>query len=294
MPYQVAGVGEILWDVFPDGPRFGGAPANFCCSAASLAQASADVSMISSVGNDKLGQQAIDALHHRKVKTPLVQVNQRPTGRVVIELDDAGIASYQFDENSAWDHLDWIDELSAFAETCDAVCFGTLGQRSPISHQTITRFLEATPESALRILDVNLRPPFFSDDLIAASLANANVLKLNSEELPHVAMLNGFSGDDIDVMQQLAHAYQYRCVALTRGSEGAVIVTGDSISELPGMLVDVVDTVGAGDAFTASLTLDLLAGKPIDVINRRAITTASYACTKPGATMPFPNHLHRV
>ncbi len=292
MPYRIAGIGEILWDVFPDGPRFGGAPANFACSAASLGGIRADVSVISAVGDDRLGQQAIDALQQRKVNTSMVQVSQQPTGRVLVELDDAGVASYRFDEDSAWDHLGWIDDLTEFAKSCDAVCFGTLGQRGQTAQITINRLLDEVPKSTLRILDVNLRAPFFNDDLILASLAKANVLKLNSDELPHVATIHGFTGSDIDVMQQLATTYQYRCVALTRGAEGAVIVAGNSISEFPGMLVDVVDTVGAGDAFTASLTLDLLSEQSIDAINQRAIARASYACTQSGATMPFPQHLH--
>ncbi|MCP4888464.1 carbohydrate kinase [Rubripirellula sp.] len=293
MPYQIAGIGEILWDVFPDGPRFGGAPANFACSAASLAGTQANVSMISAVGDDRLGQQAIDALQQRKVKTAMVQISRHPTGRVLVELDKAGVASYRFDEDSAWDHLNWIDDLTTFAGTCDAVCFGTLGQRSKTSLKTINRLLEEVPESALRILDVNLRAPFFDDDLILASLSMANVLKLNSDELPYVARLHSFTGSDLDIMQRLASTYQLRCVALTRGAEGAVIAAGDAVSELPGMVVNVVDTVGAGDAFTASLMLDLLTEQSVDTINQRAIATASYACSMPGATMPFPQHLRR-
>ncbi|MEE2935264.1 MAG: carbohydrate kinase [Planctomycetota bacterium] len=293
MPYQIAGIGEILWDVFPDGARFGGAPANFACSAASLAGTQANVSMISAVGDDTLGQQAIDALQRRKVKTSMVQTSRHPTGRVLVELDQAGVASYRFDEDSAWDHLNWSDDLSKFAEKCDAICFGTLGQRSKTSLKTINQLLEELPESALRILDVNLRAPFFNDNLILASLSMANVLKLNSDELPHIARLHSLTGSDLDIMQRLASTYQLRCVALTRGAEGAVIVAGDAVSELPGMVVDVVDTVGAGDAFTASLILDLLTDQSIDTINQRAIATASYACTMPGATMPFPLHLRR-
>lgn len=293
MVFKVAGIGEILWDVFPDGPRFGGAPANFSCSAAELAQSAAEVWMVSAVGNDTLGHDAIGALQQRGVRTSMVQVRDEPTGRVLVELDQSGAASYQFEENSAWDFLHWGDEMQRFAADCDAVCFGTLGQRAADSCRTIRNFLEATNTDALRILDVNLRQPYYSDELILESLEAANVLKLNDEELPYVGKLAGCHGDHQTVMQQLADRYQLRCVALTRGADGALIVSGDSVSDLPGTKVNVVDTVGAGDAFTASMTLGLLAEEDLDEVNRCASAVAAYVCAHAGGTMPFPANLQR-
>lgn len=293
MAYHIVGIGEILWDVFPDERRFGGAPANFACSAAELAQKAVNVFMVSAVGDDDLGRQAIESLALRGVHTSAVQVNHYPTGRVDVELDDAGVASYRFADASAWDYLAWNDELQQLTARCDAVCFGTLGQRGEMSQQTIHTFVRSVPASALRILDVNLRKPFYSDELIVKSLKLANVLKLNDEELPLVARLSGCSGDLVDVMRQLARRYELRLVALTRGAAGAVIVSGHEVSDLPGIPVDVVDTVGAGDAFTASMTLDLLAGRRLEDVNKNAIATASHVCSQPGATMPFPDHLRK-
>lgn len=293
MPQQIIGIGEILWDVFPDGPRFGGAPANFACSVAELARQSAHVTMVSAVGDDELGRQAIDALQRRGVQTNAVQINRFPTGRVDVELNAAGVASYRFAEDSAWDHLAWRSELERLAAGCDAVCFGTLGQRDQQSRETIRTFIRATPSAALRILDVNLRPPFFCDELILASLKLANVLKLNDEELPLVARLSGCFGSDVEVLRQLADKYSLRLVALTRGADGAVLVSQAAISEVPGVPVNVVDTVGAGDAFTASMTLDLLAGRSLAAVNHNAIATASFVCSQPGATMSFPDQLRR-
>ena len=289
--HQVVGIGEILWDVFPDGPRFGGAPANFSCSTSELSRGAAGVLIVSAVGEDELGRKAIESLKQRGVDTSVLQVNQHPTGKVDVQLDDAGVASYHFADDSAWDHLAWNDALGKVAAKCDAVCFGTLGQRSETSRRTINQFVQATPESALRILDVNLREPFYDDSVIQQSLALANVLKLNDDELPRLARINGLSGDDVDVMRQLAARHQLRYVALTRGAGGAAIVSQDEVSDLPGIPTEVADTVGAGDAFTAAITLGLLAGQDIDTVNRNAIAVASYVCSQPGATMTFPDEL---
>jgi fructokinase len=287
--HHIIALGEILWDVFPDGPRFGGAPANFGCSAAELGRDKAIVTMVSAVGDDELGRRALEALANRGVHTTGVQVNGYPTGRVDVELDEHGAASYRFAENCAWDHLSWNHELEQLAQRCDAVCFGTLGQRGRESQETIWALVQATPESALRILDVNIREPFISDELILASLDLANVLKLNDEELPVIGRLCNVSGSDLEIMRQVARRFTLRHVALTRGPDGAVIVSEDSVSELPGVPVKVADTVGAGDAFTASMTLGLLAGQNLDTINRNAIATASFVCSQPGATMSFPD-----
>jgi fructokinase len=293
VPHNIIAIGEILWDVFPDGPRFGGAPANFGCSAAELGREKAVVTMVSAVGDDELGRRALEALANRGVHTAAVQVNGYPTGRVDVELDEHGAAAYQFAENCAWDHLAWNRDLEVLAKGCDAVCFGTLGQRGRESQETIRALVRATPESALRILDVNIREPFISDELILASLDLANVLKLNDEELPVIGRFCNVSGSNIEIMRQVARRFAIRHVALTRGPNGAVIVSEDSVSELPGVPVKVVDTVGAGDAFTASMTLGLLAGHDLEAINRNAIATASYICSQPGATMPFPDQLRR-
>jgi fructokinase len=293
VPNNIIAIGEILWDLFPDGPRFGGAPANFACSAAELGREKAVVNMVSAVGDDELGRRALEALANRGVLTTAVQVKAYPTGRVDVKLNEHGAATYQFAENCAWDHLAWNHNLEELAKCCDAVSFGTLGQRGSESQETIRAFVQATSELALRILDVNIRKPFISDELILASLDLANVLKLNDEELPVIGRLCNVSGSDIEIIRQIARRFALRYVALTRGPGGAVIVCEDSVSELPGVPVKVVDTVGAGDAFTASMTLGLLAGQDLETINRNAIATASYVCSQPGATMPFPDQLKR-
>src|SRR5262245_58090751 len=179
----VIGIGEILWDVFPDGPRFGGAPANSACSVAELTGDRIDVYATGAVGGDDLGRRAIEALHAHGVDTSCVAVVGRPTGQVLVKLDAAGRASYEFAADAAWDNLAWSDGLEQLAARADAVCFSTLGQRSEISRQTMRRFVQATPVACFRVLDINLRPPFWNEEVVLQSLQLANVLKLNDAEL---------------------------------------------------------------------------------------------------------------
>ena len=291
MKPKIVAIGEILWDVFPDGPRFGGAPANFACSAAELAKDNASVSLVSAIGDDTLGRDALVALSNRNVCTEAIQTNPLPTGRVDVELDEAGIASYTFAENCAWDHLTWSQELERLAASCDAVCFGTLGQRSAESRETIQRFIRSTPEHCLRVFDINIRPPFIADQWILNSLESATAIKLNEDELPIVAELCDCVGGEIEVLQHLSKRFELQLAALTRGERGSLILAGDQLSELSGRKVQVIDTVGAGDAFTASMVLDMLGNTNIETMNQRANALSSYVCTQAGATMAFPENL---
>ena len=288
MSHLIVGLGEILWDVFPHGAKLGGAPLNFSCSAAELAGGKAEVVMVSAVGDDEMGRQAVKAIQQHGVQTESVQTNESETGQVLVELDSAGVASYRFAENSAWDHLTWNDDLQRLALKCSAVCFGTLGQRATQSRGTIQKFVAVTSETALRIFDINIRRPFYSEDIIRESLALANLLKLNEDELPELAAMCGLDGTNIDIMQQLADVFQLRGVALTQGSAGAILMWDGNLSEQPGIEVQVADTVGAGDAYTASMALGLLGLQDIDDVNRQAVKTAAYVCSQPGATMSFP------
>lgn len=288
----VVGLGEVLWDVFPDGPRFGGAPANFACHAAQLA---AKARMASAVGHDELGQKALRVLEEKQVDTSCVMRSTYPTGTVDVQLDSAGKASYKFAEDTAWDHFEWSDGLNELAGNASVVCFGTLGQRSETSRNTIRRFLDSTdPEIALRVFDINLRPPFYSDPIILDSLKLANVLKLNDDELPILAKLCGLSGSDVELMREIAQKFDLRVVALTRGDQGAVLCRGDEVSEHAGVATTVVDTVGAGDSFTAALVTGLLENRDLDSVNERACRIAAYVCSQAGGTPPIPEELKQA
>ncbi|MBL8889279.1 MAG: hypothetical protein JNL67_04825 [Planctomycetaceae bacterium] len=307
MVINIIGIGEILWDVFPDEERFGGAPCNFACSAAELAKnivvrsanehwstergTTLTVHFVGAVGSDAYGDRGRHALQERGVATNALQTKVAATGRVTVKLDATGAASYVFDPTSAWDFLSWSAELETLAGQCHAVCFGTLGQRGAQSKETIRRFVTQVPRESLRVLDINLRAPYFDASLIRESLALANVLKLNEAELPVVAGVCNCSGSEREVLVQLAQMFSLHSVSLTKGEAGAILYSGGKWSELPGQRVQVVDTVGAGDAYTASMVLGLLRGDDVELINRQAIAVASYVCTQPGATMPFPARL---
>jgi fructokinase len=287
----IVGLGELLWDLFPDGPRFGGAPANFACHAAALG---ADAYLVSSVGCDELGRNGLDALLAHGVHADYMDIcDAAPTGTVEVTLDDAGKARFRFAADVAWDHLQWSDALEQLAGRSAAVCFGTLAQRSDVSRQTIRHFVRATPPAALRIFDINLRVPFYDDDTIRESLALANVLKLNDDELPIVASLCGMSGADGELLARLAERFELDVVALTRGPHGALLWRRGELSDAPGLPVVVRDTVGAGDAFTAALAIGLIRNDPLGVINQRACQVAAYVCSCSGATPPLPDEIRR-
>src|SRR5437868_6096128 len=220
----VAAIGEVLWDVYPDAARFGGAPANFACHAAALG---ADAPLISAVGVDDLGTQALAILAAHGVDSSCVAREAGfATGEVDVTLDGAGRASYRFAMDSAWDHIRWTDSIEAIARQADAVCFGTLGQRSAISRDTIRKFVSATPPGSLRMFDVNLRQTFYDAEVIDASLRLANAVKLNEAELPIVArMCNIIGSDHRHILRQLLTRYELTIVALTLGADGALLVT---------------------------------------------------------------------
>jgi fructokinase len=288
----VVGIGEILWDVFPDGPHFGGAPANFACSVAELCSGEMDVFMVGSVGRDDLGWQAIELLKSHGVDTSCVSTAAFPTGQVLVSLDKAGQPGFEIATETAWDNVAWSNELEKLAARADAVCFGTLAQRSSLSRETIRKFLRATRPECLRILDINLRPPYWDMQVVRESFELANVLKLNDTEVGMLADEARWAGTHDELLESLSDTYRLKLVAVTRGAGGAAIISaaGDR-SDVPGQAADVVDTVGAGDAFTAALAIGMLNGTPLDEINSWANRVASFVCTQAGATPHFPAEL---
>jgi fructokinase len=288
----IAGIGEVLWDVYPDAAHFGGAPANFACHAASLG---AEAWMVSAVGADEFGDRALDSLSKHGVECASVtRDHEHATGRVMVTLDETGQASYEFAADTAWDHLSWSNQLASLARRCDAVCFGTLGQRSPISRTTIRRFVQATPRAALKVFDVNLRQQFYDAEAIESSLQIASVLKLNGEELPIVAEICGISARaPREMLMELMSRYDLHLAAVTYGRDGALLLAAGEEAECPAVPTTVIDTVGAGDAFTATLVSDILRGLPLVEINRHANAVASFVCSQPGASSPLPVSLRQ-
>lgn len=286
----VVGIGEVLWDVYPDGAHLGGAPTNFACHAAALG---AEAWIVSAVGADELGDRAVDQLRAQGARVDhIARDREHATGRVNVTLDAEKRPTFEIATDAAWDHIPWSDGLEQLAGRADAVCFGTLAQRSPVSRETLHRFLRETRPSALRIFDVNLRKHFHDREMIERSLELASAVKLNEDELPVVASLCGIRPARTPAtLKALARQYGLQLVALTCGPRGAILVAGDEESVEPATAVCVVDTVGAGDAFTAALVCDFLRGVSLTEANRRANAVAAFVCSLSGATAPLPRAL---
>jgi len=287
--FVVVGLGEILWDLLPAGKQLGGAPANFAYHAHLLG---AEAYVVSCVGSDPLGREIFQKIDGLDIGRRFIQVTEKhPTGTVDVELDAEGNPRYVIHENVAWDFIQATPELLELARRADAVCFGSLCQRSAVSRATIRQFLQATRPECLRIVDINLRQAYFDAALVEESLQAASVLKLNDQELPVVAKLLGITGSDTEIVSKLVDQYGLEVIALTRGAEGSILHSIDRTSRHPGFRVQIADTVGAGDAFTAALVMGLLGSYDIDKISMAANHVASYVCTQPGATPQIPGEL---
>lgn len=286
MKSKVLAVGEILWDLLPSGKQLGGAPANFAYHAHALG---AESRVVSRVGDDPLGREILARLHALGLPTDGVGVDTvAPTGTVSVELAADGQPRFTIHEDVAWDRLAADEASLAFAAQADAVCFGSLAQRSEPSRSCIRKLVTAAPVAALRVFDINLRQHFYSREIVEESLRLANALKLNDTELPVLAAMFGLGGSVREQLATLAERFGLRAVALTRGAHGSLLLAGGAWSEHAGLTVKVVDSVGAGDAFTAAMALGLLAGRPLDEINRHANEVAAYVCSQPGATPVLP------
>jgi fructokinase len=283
-PPRIISLGEVLWDLFPDGERFGGAPANFASHAALLG---ADVAIVSAVGDDMGGKTALEILRGYGIDVSLIRIlSDAATGTVGVELDAHCKPTFTIHENSAWDCLPWSDEIQMQVADADAVYFGTLGQRSEPARSTIRKAIGLAKSKGLpRILDINLRVPFFNDLLIRESVELASILKMSDEELSTVcAALKLIEREEVNAtVKALRDQYGLEQIVLTRGADGALSVTADETIDQPGIPTEVRDSVGAGDAFTASFVTSLLQGEQPAENLRRACELAAEVCSKPGA-----------
>jgi fructokinase len=286
MSFRVVGIGEVLWDLLPVGRQLGGAPANFAYHAQALG---ARASVVTRVGRDALGEEIVTRLRELGLADELVQRDAAfPTGCVSVTLNGDGIPHYEIHKNAAWDHIEVLPAAVAAIREADAVCFGTLAQRGEIARRTIRQLLAATAEHCWRVFDINLRQDFYSLELIEESLRRANVLKLNDGELPQLAKFFNLGNSPREQIEEIAEAFDLRLVALTCGSRGSLLFQAGEWSEQPPQPVQVVDTIGAGDAFTAALVVGLLAKRPLDEIHAAAAEVARHVCTRVGATPLLP------
>lgn len=285
----ITAIGEVLWDMLPAGKQLGGAPANFAVHAKGLG---ADAALVSRVGEDDLGREIRVQFMRRGLVTLTIQKDAvAPTGTVDVAVDAAGQPNYTIREDAAWDRLEADDHARAAIASSAAVCFGSLGQRSPAARAAIQSLIADAPPETLRVFDVNLRSPHWTPEVIEQSLRLANVLKLNDHELPMMANQFGITGDDRDRLSGLAKKFDLKLVALTRGAHGSLLWADGQWSDHPGVPVTVRDAVGAGDAFTAALVVGWLKGRDLDAINDHANRVAAYVCSQPGATPELPAEL---
>lgn len=287
MTNTIVGIGEFIWDLFPEGKEPGGAVANVIQHAHAMGETAI---LISRVGNDTLGQEFFALWKARGLDATYVTIDdEHPTGTVTITRHANGDASYKPIPSIASDYIPLTPELGTLAQRAHGVCFGTFGQHHEAARQSIHSFLKATKPHCLRIYDINIRPNRSSPAVILSSLELATVLKLNDEELSVVAAMLQLSGDMRSQMQTIIEKFDLQMIALTRGAHGALLLdaNGDS-HDHPGFPVKIVDTVGAGDAFTAALLVGLLHHMPIAQLNEFANRVGSYVCTQTGATPPLP------
>ena len=289
----VVGLGELLWDLLPEGPRLGGAPANFAVMAGRLGDRAV---VASRVGADALGRQALEQLVELPAEVGFLQTDSEyATGTVTVRLE-GGDAEYTFTEPVAWDRLAMTPEWRALAQEADAVCYGTLAQRAEVSRATIGEFLDETRPECVRVFDVNLRAPHWSGEVLRGGLARATILKLNAGELRHVLMGTGVcphpvaTADEDELLRaarRLLERYAVELVCITLGAEGSLLVTRRASHRHRGLAARVKDTVGAGDAFTAALTHYYLDGAPLAVLNEAGNRWGAWVASQAGGMPPL-------
>jgi len=282
---MIVGIGEMLWDIFPERKIPGGAPANFAYHAS---QFGFESYVVSAVGKDLLGEEILKIFAEKELRL-LVETIDFPTGTVKVELNDKGIPKYEICENVAWDNIPFTERTKELAQNCTAVCFGTLAQRNEISRKTIRSFLELVPQNALKIFDINLRQNFYSKKIIHESLQSSNILKINEEEVIEVARLFELEKkDEQEICLHLLKEYNLNIVIETKGSVGSYVFAKDETSYLDTPKVNAIDTVGAGDSFAGAFAGALLRGKSIKEAHKLAVDVSSYICTQRGAMHKLP------
>ena len=278
----VVGLGEVLWDVLPEGKKLGGAPANFAYHAGQFLGSDNTIA-ISALGEDKLADETIEALKEHGLNYLLPRVNY-PTGTVQVTLSGDGIPAYEIKENVAWDDIPYTPEIAEIARSCRAVCFGSLAQRFVTSWATIRQFLDDTPADCLKIFDINLRQQFYTKDVIEESLKRCNILKINDEELVVIKRMYGY--DDLDmrgICEKILAEYGLKMLVLTCGTNGSYVFAPGLTSFQETPKVKVADTVGAGDSFTGSFCASILNGKPMEEAHKKAVEVSAFVCTQNGA-----------
>jgi len=279
MKNTVVGLGEILWDIFPERKVLGGAPANF---AYHVSQFGFNGYAVSAIGNDLLGKEILKSLEEKELNY-LIEQTDFPTGTVKVQLDGRGIPTYEITENVAWDNIPFTTRLENLAKNTTTVCFGSLAQRNEVSRATIHKFLDLMPADSLKVFDINLRLKYFSKDIITTSLNKASALKINDEEIVKIAEIFELKGTDEELCQQLLDKYKLKFLILTKSTRGSYVLTPYEKSFLATPKVTIADTVGAGDSFTAAFVASYLNGRSIAQSHQLAVEVSAYVCQQHGA-----------
>ncbi|HBH25171.1 MAG TPA: carbohydrate kinase [Cytophagales bacterium] len=288
--FTIVGIGEILWDLFPGGKMLGGAPANFAYHAQKQGNKGY---IISAVGNDQLGNEILKIINEKNLGNLINLDSEHPTGTVEVTLDSDGVPTYNIIEEVAWDNIPFSRSAEKIVEVADAICFGSLAQRNETSRNTIMRYLKNSRKNCLKVYDINLRQLYYDKSTIKESLNIANVLKLNEEELDVLIRL--FDLDDVleSVIDQLLHDFGLSVIALTMGTEGSYIFSGSQKSFLPTPKIELADTVGAGDSFTATMVSGLLQNLPLETLHQNAVEVSAFVCSSSGAMPDYPEEITR-
>ena len=282
---KVIAVGEIVWDMLPAGKQLGGAPLNFAFFSKELG---AEAYAVSAIGNDVLGDETLAVASATGVNLDYLQRNNLPTSRVLISLDSEGVPQYEIVENVAWDALECPQMILNLVKDASVMCWGSLAQRSVTSRQSVLAMLSAAPKECVKVFDINIRQHYYSREVIETSLGYADILKLNEDELPLVASILGLSGPEHDIVSQLIEKYALKYLVYTHGADFSEVysATGE-YSHVPTPKVKVVDTVGAGDSFTAVFVTSILQGLSMAESHARAVEVSAYVCTQNGAINPL-------
>jgi len=288
--YSILGIGELLWDILPAGARLGGAPANFTAFCARLGN---HAQLVSRVGEDEYGRASMEALAQFASILEYIQVDhQHPTGTVNVTFLADRQPSYEITEGVAWDYIHGTEALRSAFRKADAVCFGTLCQRSPVSRDAIRALVSETRDNCMRICDVNVRLPYCAEDVLRWSMKYATIIKVSDEELPFVLATTGLdetANSPEDAAQVLLAAFpSARLIAITRGSQGCMLANRQTIASHPGFPIRMVDPVGAGDAFTAGLTHAILRDASLDQAAKIANLCGSFVASQPTASPLLP------
>lgn len=283
------GLGEVLFDLLPSGPRLGGAPANFAYTASRLGMSAA---LVSAVGRDAMGQEARRLLKEKELALFLTETG-RPTGHVKVSFREGGIPSYTFADDPAYETIPYTAELAGLAEKADLCCFGTLAQYGALTRETARRFLQGMRPESRRVFDVNLRGRFYSREIVASLLSLSDAVKCNEEELPLLCAFAGLQETSPEAYRAYLAARGISCFIYTEGAKGSTVFLEGERSSLAAPKERAADTVGAGDSFTAAFFAGLAKGLSLRKAHALAVEVSAYVCTRQGGMPDFPGDAPR-